>query len=418
MGFLIFAILFYTLDVSSVPFHPDESTQLYMSRDFDTLITSPLQMGWKPNNPSNDRMIYRLLDPPLTRLWLGFILNLSGLPAPSHDWNWSLSWEENRLNGALPLERTLIIARLSISVWLSLALLSIYFVGKSLGNARAGWLAMVLLGSNALFLLHGRRAMAEGLLMVWICVTLWLMTRRNTSPILTGLSAALAFNAKYLAAPLAVLGLAQNLSGQNRKTGLRALMKFGLAFVGLTWLLNPVLWKHPLEALNQAILQRKALSLAQVKDFRYANPALVIETPAERISNLILQVFFTPPMLSEAANYRNVLEKSYQTYLSNPFHNALRGPVGGSAMLFLTLFGFFTAVISLHGAPQNRETTVLIIAGTLFQIGFILLALPLGFQRYYVPLIPFTTLWAASGLDRILSLLGLARRHTSQKRKK
>ena len=40
--------------LGSIPFHPDESTQLYMSADFDLLLSDPQAMAWQANQEGSD----------------------------------------------------------------------------------------------------------------------------------------------------------------------------------------------------------------------------------------------------------------------------------------------------------------------------------------------------------------------------
>ena len=54
-----------------VPFHPDESTYLYMSSDFEVLFEKPASLAWNSAQENNPRQLYRLLNPPLTHYVLG-----------------------------------------------------------------------------------------------------------------------------------------------------------------------------------------------------------------------------------------------------------------------------------------------------------------------------------------------------------
>ena len=38
--------IYYFGGLAQVPFHPDESTQIYMSSDFDQLLSDPLSLTW------------------------------------------------------------------------------------------------------------------------------------------------------------------------------------------------------------------------------------------------------------------------------------------------------------------------------------------------------------------------------------
>ena len=63
-GLAIGFVALYLSRLAAVPFHPDESTQLYMSRDFDTLVLQrdPAALAWTPDQPLTPEARYRLLD--------------------------------------------------------------------------------------------------------------------------------------------------------------------------------------------------------------------------------------------------------------------------------------------------------------------------------------------------------------------
>jgi len=87
---------FYFAGISEVPFHPDESTQLFMSADLEQLFTRPEKLFWHPNWEQDSRQKYRAVDAPLTRYLIGVGRLTAGLDAPSVDWNWSLDWRANQ----------------------------------------------------------------------------------------------------------------------------------------------------------------------------------------------------------------------------------------------------------------------------------------------------------------------------------
>ena len=100
----LFAV-FALWGVPGVPFHPDESTYLYMSRDFDSLFRQgdPAAVTWRAANQPQDVIRYRLLDGALAHYLpgLGRLLGGYSLALP-HDWDWSASWAGNATLGALP----------------------------------------------------------------------------------------------------------------------------------------------------------------------------------------------------------------------------------------------------------------------------------------------------------------------------
>ncbi len=180
-------LLIYFSGVSGIPFHPDESTQLAMSADFETLLKQPGLLIWNSSQPVELPQTYRLLDAPLTRYLLGFGRALASLSPPSGFWDWSRDWQANLDQGAYPDIRTLLAGRMAISILFPFSLLFLYLSARGIGGRIAGYSAIIMLGLNALVLLHARRAMAEGPLLFGITAVMasWLTAPRR--PWLAGL---------------------------------------------------------------------------------------------------------------------------------------------------------------------------------------------------------------------------------------
>jgi len=132
------ASLIYLAGVSRVPFHPDESTYLYMSSDFETFYRQPSVVFWQPEPADELRQHYRLVDPPLLRSWIGFVRWLTGQPLLAADWDWSKFWQENQAAGALPSPGLLQTARLAVALLFPLTLIFMFLAGKQLGGELGG----------------------------------------------------------------------------------------------------------------------------------------------------------------------------------------------------------------------------------------------------------------------------------------
>ncbi len=77
--------------------------------------------------------------------------------------------------------------------------------------------------------------------------------------------------------------------------------------------------------------------------------------------------------------------------------------IGGGLMLLLALYGLTLAGYQLVKGYvlERRRSLVILLLATLFQFTALLLFNPLPIQRYYVPLIPFHSLWASYGIVEI-----------------
>ncbi len=404
------ATIFYLRGLPAVPFHPDESTQLFMSSDARQFLRDPSQLFFQKDRQNDPRQRYRLLDAPLTRDMIGIGLAAQGLrPLPS-DWNWSATWEENQASGALPSARQLDAARLSVAILFPLTLLFAYGTGAALGGRLGGWAMLLLLASNSLILLHTRRAMAESALVFATVLTLYALARPARRPWLLAIAVALAFNAKQVALPLLLPGLLAVVwpveSGQRPSLRDRLLnvALFVLVFAGVTLLLNPVFWSAPLSTVLEALQARADFTQGQVQTMQSLGSTIVMNSPLERLAGAIVQLFIAPPSMAEAGNYLTQTQAATDAYLSVPVHTLFRGLIAGGVMLFLFLFGLVAGglqAIRERGSARGRVLALLVIA-TLVQFLAITLMLPLPFQRYYLVLVPFACLWIAFGLAHMI----------------
>jgi 4-amino-4-deoxy-L-arabinose transferase-like glycosyltransferase len=351
-----------------------------------------------------------LVDAPLTKYLLGLGRSLAGLPALPADWDWSKTWQQNQAAGALPDPSLLLAGRLTLTLLLPLSLLLIYQIGARMYGSSTGLLAALLLGLNALVLLHDRRAMAEATLTFGVLFALWSFLAGRRHPWLVGLGLAVVFNAKQTGLALLPVGLlavalpdpqrqparhpGYQHPGWLRTAGawVQILVVFGL----VTFLLNPFLWRRPVQAVQAAIAERQDLQQRQIADFKRLLPEAALENPSRRLAALLANLYFGPPAFAEAGNYSPHTQVSEQAYLAKPGHNLLRGLPGGAVMFALNLVGIGLACLRLRRAdPQQRQDlAILLLASLCLASGLFWLA-PLPWQRYVIPLVPLTCLWSA-----------------------
>lgn len=408
---IVFSIalgVYYYATLTQVPFHPDEATYNFMSNDFKKLFTQPLSMQYQSDTQSDIIQHYRLVDPALNRYVIGTALAIARISPLAVDWDWTVSWQENQDNGALPGERMLMISRLAVSIFFLFSLVFIYKTGTSLHSPLTGLLAVILLGTNALILLHTRRAMQEALLIPAICLSLWSFIGINRRPWLAGLAVMLAFNAKYSAAPLMIIGgiaifILDNYHSVLLRKRIINILVFSLLILAGTFILNPVLWADPLNVLRIAINERSILVSSQVTALQNIDPAYALTSLDNRVAGLITHLFFSRPAALDIGNYLDVLNPSIEKYLSIPGTTLMRGPIGGLVFFFLTVFGF---IMMLTRLILKRDTAEFF--RSVFLLGFVILFIALSvtvtlpFQRYVLPLLPFTSLLSAYGLSQIV----------------
>lgn len=404
-GMSVFAI--YGLD--TVPFHPDESTYIYMSSDFERSIQDAFSLAWHPERELDAQTRYRLIDAPLARYLIGVARWLFNAPALPSDWDWGKTWEENRVAGALPPAELLNLARFTLTALLPVSLLLVYLVLSKVVHPLSSALALVLLGSHALILLHARRSMAEGALLFGILLTLWSFNWIGKHPCLAGLATAVAFNAKHSALALLLVGIFA-LCYMTRKAKSKAFQyienvgAYLIAFLVLTLFLNPVYWSHPFQGALATLEARRELLTRQTQATSSYVPEGVINRMDKRLFVLIANLFIQPPSYYEVGNYAADLQTQIEEYQSHPYNRLCRNLVCGGASFALSTFGFLLAARKVLFEKKPSELLWLLLS-TIAMAAFLLVTVPLPWQRYSLPMVPFAVVWTVYGVDQVANAI-------------
>jgi 4-amino-4-deoxy-L-arabinose transferase-like glycosyltransferase len=394
---LIFTF-FYLWGMDLVPFHPDESTQIFMSQDVFDFIKDPLSLAYSPGVELTNRMTYRSIDGPLTRYIIGFARYITRSPGLLSDWDWSHTWEQNLEAGAYPSSALLTTARLIPTLLVPISIYLFYFsIRKTLPKTPAH-IASIYLGLNSLILLHGRRAMAEPALLFGIMLFLWSITRDRIKPILVGFALAIAFNAKQTGAFIIPVGIIAVCTLPDEDQHLKNMLARSVAllavFLIITLLLNPFYWKSPLAAIIVSYQTRSQLLNLQMADHLGGARPSVFALFFSLISNL----FISPPAVYEISKYLEPLSRQIQIYQGILPHNWGRGLIAGSLQLTISLSGFY--VMCKRYSSQSKpiqKSLILWLLTTIFLTLGISIALPIPWQRYIVPLLPLVAFWVGYG---------------------
>lgn len=396
----LFSLLYFA-GIHEVPFHPDESTQIFMSQDVRLFFSQPSSLFYNPADIENVRQRYRLLDPPLSRWFIGTAQWIFNLPPLRSDWNWAKTWQENLEMGALPGNDNLFISRLSVSFVFPMLLFIAYRIGGRIGGKSTAWLNLIFTATNALILLHTRRAMAESLLLFFSSLSIYFLLKEKKVTWVIACSVALAFNAKYSTAPLFLAGLISCVLSSIKlrvpfRHTLKNIISYSIIFVLITLLLNPVLWPTPFETIKAAATERQSLLSAQTSAIGEYNPAQTPQTIPTRLLALIAQVFIAPPAIADVGNYLATTEIQTRVYFSRPWNNLTNGFFIGGFFFALALIGLIWMTREAWHSRQNPESPViLLLIAFALQLTGIITGIPLSFQRYYIPLIPFLTIFMA-----------------------
>lgn len=406
--------LVYWSGLAATPFHPDESTQIYMSADMEIFLHRPSDAFWQPQPPDGLRQHYRLVDAPLTRTLIFLGRTFTGQPAIATDWDWGKTWEENLAAGAVPNASQLLVARWSIAWLFPLTLLLAYKIGEKIHSKRMGWITFSLLAANSLVLLHTRRAMAESGLLFSVVFSLWALLTWKKHPWLIAIPLALAFNAKQSAAPLVLVGLlAIFLSTANPQSLRRKFFQTGAflaLFCGLVFLANPFLWQHPIQAAIQSWNERQAVINNQLAMLRSIGSNQVLDTLPMRGLGLLSSLYLSPLSFFEVGNYMEFTATAESAYLANPLHSLLRDSSGAALLFALSVVGFLLMIRDsrLRSAFERTSLTLLVWAGVIEFAG-LMYFVPMAWQRYAIPLVPFACLFSAYCIERLLEKAQRAR---------
>jgi len=390
---------YYFWGIKFVPFHPDESTYIYMSSDFDALFNDVSSLFWQADREDDARQNYRELDAPITRYLIGLGRTLSGHQALPVDWDWGKSWDENISAGAYPDSDLLSVSRLSIALFLPLTLTLMYSIGKHIQGRSLGLLSALLLGTNAVVLLHGRRAMTEGPLLLGVTLAAWSFLHARKNPWLVGFALAVAFNAKHLAlalVPVGILAIIWSPKTRYIKIGMN-LLKFMSSFMFITVALNPLHWNHPMQSIAASIEARQELVDRQIEGLVRVAPERYLDTPAQRLLMMVANIFIGPAEHSLVSNLVDTQE-DVDTYIAMPGHNTFRGLVWGGVFIILTIVGLYVAMRSLQGQKTHERPEIAILLMAAFFQWAAIMAVPLPWVRFSIPLLPFVCLFTGYGL--------------------
>ena len=392
-------VLFYAWGMLAVPFHPDESTQIYMSQDFTHFFTDPFSISYNPDQPLSAEGRYRAIDAPLTRYMIGFSRFLFKVPKLASDWDWEMGWFDNQQSGSYPTKEQLLVSRLAATLFLPISLILFFFSIRKIFSIPLALTVVTYLGLHPLILLHTRRAMAESFLVFGVTLFLWAITREKVHPWLVGITIAIAVCAKQSAAALVPVGIIAvcliPIEGRYLRNMLSRLIECLVVFFTFWFILNPFFWKYPIPAAQLSINLRQILLNQQVNTHLVVNNMSLLERLYFSISNL----FILPPSPFEVTSYLQATKDVILKYNSYPLHVWGRGIIAGSFLLTLNLGGIFIAIRTFPGYSRYKKRVIGLFALTfLFLLALEILLIPIPWQRYSTSLIPFVVFWSGFGL--------------------
>ncbi|MBZ0278947.1 MAG: glycosyltransferase family 39 protein [Anaerolineae bacterium] len=413
----VILIVYILAGTTTAPFHGDESTQIYMSRDYAyQFIQHDLsKIAYSPNPASPTEQHLRLLNGTVSKYLIGLAWHLAGytLDDVNDQWDWGADWNYNQANGHAPSADLLLVTRWSSALLLAAGVVVIFALGDQLGGKPAAYLASLYYALNPALLLNGRRAMMEGSFTLFSLLTvlagIWFIEKMTWKrALLLGGIGGLALASKHTAlfTVVAIWGgcgvyaliplLSKSVSGLSPR--LIPLLFAGLVAGGVFLALNPAWWDNPVERPGDVLALRSDLLQIQVDVFGGYSGV------GDKIAGFWRQGLIALPQYYEVAGGDGYIGDQITVYESSPWHGVSVGGSAVGAALFLAIIG--AGLWTLLRAPLDKRPRYWLVGGwALAMIVTTLLLTPLEWQRYYLPVYPALGLLGTVGLTRITRLL-------------
>ena len=399
--FLLALSVYILAGAPLVPFHGDESTQIYMSRDyaFQLLLGQPELLRYADPSPSPTEQELRLLNGTVNKYSVGLLWHLAGF-APddlNEQWDWGAVWDYNQSNGHAPSAALLQVSRWPSALFLVVGLLALFALAGQIGGRPAAYISGLIYVLHPALLLNGRRAMMEGSLIAFtalaaLAVVGWLQSRSNRAWLwaaLFGLAAGMALASKHTAVlaiiPIGAAALVWALwtvRHNGARTFALPVAQMALAAVlaaGVFYALNPAWWGEPLARVPEVLRLRSDLLAGQTETFGgFAGPV-------DALGGFLRQTFMPAPQYFEVTGWDVYLAPQIAAYEA-------------SGLAGLTAQGIVTALITVgmliagvwalwrgHGLPAARWISAVWLVSA--ALGALLFT-PIEWQRYYLPLYP------------------------------
>lgn len=396
--------LYVLAGAGQMPFHGDESTLIYMGRDYHYLLVEGDQsrLAYDPNwstSPAEQHL--RLLNGTVSKTVYGALAHGMGLSAGdlNEQWAWNRDYAWNEARGRIPDLELLRRARLASSAQLALAAACFFALLRLTLNRPTAWIASALFVLHPNILINGRRAMMEGShllgLMLVLLAGAWLLQeRRWWRYALLGVCAGFALAAKHpnlvacalVLSSCAILPIWRLLRGHGGRAlrDLAGLALTGLLMIAVFLLMNPAWWNAPLDLPALVLEMRADLLGGQIEAFGGYTDF------AEQVAGFFQFVFVGARQYFEVDAWAGYAPITAQIgdYESSGWAGVLFiGAAGrlGLLCLLLSLMGAVALLVDKRVSAEHRLLLLLWMGGTGL---FTLMVTPLPWARYYLPLLP------------------------------
>jgi hypothetical protein len=419
-----------------VPFHGDESMQIYMSRDYYDLVQvrHVETLFYRESIDSEIGLLdqqLRIVNGTVNKLTIGLAWDLAGYTVTdlNQPWYWGMpdEWEWNRANHGMPSEDLLRYARLPSTLFTALSVSVIFAIAWVIThNHAAARMSALIYATYPAILLNGRRAMMEGSFLFFsslvILSALMLGRTANTRRrivwvVLLGLSSGLAVASKHTAMiPVAVafLGVGMVPIVQRSKPGEETtnepprceisasafflpLILAGVVGLVVFLALNPAWWSNPLRVASRVLDYRRDLLDQQIAGAKITGDYYDHEW--QRLEKLADQALFARVQYYEVPYWKDFVTDRIADYEESWLAGRSDNLIWTGVLLLSLSVGIATLV------KRWREGSVWIglvwLGGTALAL---LVLVPLDWQRYYLPLFAPVSVVSGMGAGYIITL--------------
>ncbi len=400
-------------------FHGDETYHIYMSNDYATLFIQRRPQDLLVHSLWESDLGYlRLANGGLTRYAIGLAWHLAGMTQadlPKSGYLFGATYEANAAQGLVPPPAALNVYRTPSTLFFALSIAFVFLIGRLYGGRPLAYLVSALYALNPVLLLNGRRALLEGALLLFGLLTIYValvIARRREAGTPVGARRWLALTAAgaltlvskqpgaiFVAAAYLAILVPEALRRANILPLVSRLALCGIVTALLYVALSPGLWYDPLARLQDMIDARMDELNAQVG----LDPGAPT-TLTQRAVAIFTEPFMTPVQHYEIAPVAP--PDQIARYMNSPLSGVQFGTIFGGLLTVLAAFGLVVSAVPRLRLNPSRALAAGLYLWLAVNVAA-LMANPLPWQRYYLPLIPVVTLLAGSAL---LSLIALMRR--------
>lgn len=404
---LLALAIYVAIGRDDAPFHGDESSHIYISRDYFYLVHDHnlSRIAYDPTLTNSQEQWERLMTGSVHRMAIGLALDLAGLKVSdlNQDWNWDhpVSWN---VAGNMPGARALEAGRTSSVVLTILSIVAVWGIAlRVTPNRIMVWTATLVYGTTPMVLLDGRRAMMEGALLLSLAlvglaalIVIRQQARDNWSRVgwayaLLGITAGLALASKPNSAftvgvMFLVVALAPAWDGLHINPQMHPawrLPRFRRMLIG-AWalavatflLLTPAWWPNVMGVLIRVTTDR--VNLIQKQEGEHG----AYGGWGDRAEGLVKQAFYGGPSYYESPLWKNepLVQRQIKEYEADHLAGRMGGPVWG--ILLGAAFVVGNAVL-LRSARRNAVARLALLWFWVNALG-LFLTNPLPWARYYL----------------------------------